>query len=65
MQQDAPHNQPTLCTKGREGGRGLIQFKSTNSTRVIVMQKYLETSDDWMLQLLTLHEQGKEGTFHQ
>ena len=44
----------------KEGGRGMIQLELSLKTTTIGLQKYLETSTDWMLQLVNIHEQGKK-----
>ena len=43
-----------------EGGRGMIQLELSLKTTTIGMQKYLETTKDWMLQLVHNHEQRKK-----
>ena len=43
-----------------EGGRGRIQLELCLKTTTIGMQKYLETTKDWMLQLVHNHEQRKK-----
>ena len=42
----------------KEGGREVIQLGLSLKTTTIGLQKYLETSRDWMLQLVDIHEQG-------
>ena len=44
----------------KAGGRGMIQLELSLKTTTIGLQKYLETSKDWMLQLVNIHEQGKK-----
>ena len=44
----------------KEEGRGMIQLELSLKTTTIGLQKYLETSKDWMLQLVNIHEQGKK-----
>ena len=41
-----------------EGGRGMMQLEQSLKT-TIGIQKYLETTKDWMLQLVHIHEQSK------
>ena len=43
-----------------EGGRGMIQLKLSLKTTTIGVQKYLETTKDWMLKLVHIHEQSKK-----
>ena len=43
-----------------EGGRGMIQLELTLKTTTISMKKYLETTKDWMLQLVHNHDQRKK-----
>ena len=45
-----------------EGGRRMIQLELSLKTTTIGIQKYLETTKDWMLQLVHIHEQSKK--FH-
>ena len=42
------------------GGRGMIQLELSYKTATIGMRKYLEHSDDWMMQLVFNHENGKK-----
>ena len=48
-----------LYVPQKEGGRGLIQLELTYKTTTIGLKKYLETNDDWMIQLVRKHEQAK------
>ena len=41
------------------GGRGLTQFELAYKTLTIGLFRYLNLSDDWMLQLALKHEQEK------
>ena len=43
-----------------EGGRGMIQLELSLKTTTIGIQKHLETTKDWMLQLVNIHEQSKK-----
>ena len=43
-----------------EGGRGMIQLELSLKTTTISIQKQLETTKDWMLQLVYNHEQRKK-----
>ena len=40
-------------------GRGMIQLERSLKTTTIGIQKYLETTKDWMLHLVHIHEQSK------
>ena len=40
----------------KEGGRGMIQLELSLKTTTIDLQKYLEASRDWILQLVNIHE---------
>ena len=44
----------------KEGGRGLIQLELTYKTTTIKLEKYLDSSKDWMLQLVKQHENSKK-----
>ena len=43
------------------GGRGLIQLESSFKTTTIGLQRYLEVSEDWMMQEVSRHEACKKG----
>lgn len=43
-----------------DGGRGLIQLELTYKTSTIGLSQYLSHSDDWMIQLVNLHENSKK-----
>ena len=43
----------------KDGGRGLIQLELSLKTATIGLQRYLETTKDWMLQLVNTHEETK------
>ena len=42
------------------GGRGMIQLELSYKTSTIGLCKYLESTQDWMLKLVNLHEQNKK-----
>eukprot|EP00795_Rhopilema_esculentum_P008488 gene8488-14486_t len=44
----------------RQGGRGMIQLELSYTTSAIGLMKYLETTKDWMLQLVKDHENQKK-----
>ena len=44
----------------REGGRGLIQLELTYNTTIIGLDRYLETTNDKMLQAVLIHENSKK-----
>ena len=44
----------------KEGGRGLIQLELTYETTTIGLEKYIDSSNDWMLQLVKQHENSKK-----
>ena len=43
----------------KDGGRGLIQLELSLKTATIGLQRYLETTKDWMLRLVNTHEEAK------
>ena len=43
----------------KDRGRGLIQVELSLKAATIGLQKYLETTNDWMLQLINIHEETK------
>lgn len=43
----------------KDGGRGLIQQELSLKTATIGLQKYFETTKDWMLKLVNINEQTK------
>ena len=45
--------------KKENGGRGLIQQELTSKTTTIGLKKYLDTTTDWMLQLVNTHTRIK------
>ena len=42
------------------GGRSLIQTELTYKTTAIGLQKYLQTTKDWMMELVRKHENSKK-----
>ena len=49
-----------LYGKGKNGGRRFILLKLTNKTTAIGFNKYLDTTTDWMLQIVNTHEKQKK-----
>ena len=49
-----------LDIKRENSGNGLIQQELTYKTTTIGLKKYLETTTDWMLQLVDTHEKRKK-----
>ena len=49
-----------IYIKRAEGGRGLLQVESTNQIATIGLQQYLETTTDWMMQCVRVHESNKK-----
>ena len=43
----------------KDGGRGLIQLELSVKTATIGLQRYIETTKDWMLQLVNTNEETK------
>ena len=43
-----------------ERGRSLIQTKLTYKTTTIGLHKYLQTTKDWMMELVRKHENSKK-----
>ena len=52
-----------LYIKRENGGRGLIQLELTYKTTTIGLKKYLDTTTDWILQLVNTWE-AKEKIFN-
>ena len=46
--------------KRENGGRGLIQLELAYKTTTIELKKYLNTTTDWMLQLVKTHNKQKK-----
>ena len=44
----------------KDGGRGMIQLELSYKTSTIGLHHYLESTNDWMLQLVYSHENGKK-----
>ena len=49
-----------LYIKRENNGRGLIQRELTDKTTIVGSKKYLDTTTDWMLQLVNAHEKKKK-----
>ena len=49
-----------LYVPRNQGGRGMIQLEMSYKTTTIGLAEYLDNSDDWMLQLVNLHENTKK-----
>lgn len=48
----------------KEEGRGLIQLKLSYKTTTIGLLRYMETTKDWMIQLVKQHENRKKKIFN-
>ena len=49
-----------LYIQRKSGGRGMIQLELSYKTSVIGLRQYLDTTNDWMLQLVNRHEHSKK-----
>ena len=49
-----------LCMPRSKGGRGMIQLELSYKTSTVGLSQYLSKSQDWMLKLVTSHENAKK-----
>ena len=49
-----------LYVQRKAGGRGMIQLELSYKTSVIGLNQYLDTTNDWMLQLVNRHKNSKK-----
>ena len=49
-----------IYLKRAEGGRGLLQIEMSEKTSIIGLNSYLESTRDWMMKCVRLHEMNKK-----
>ena len=54
-----------LYVRRENGGRCLIQKELTYKITTIRLKKYLDTTTDWMIQLVDTHEKQRKKKFNQ